>query len=287
MTVDGATTGRRPVVGFIGLGAMGGPIADRAANAGWAPRVFDARPESAGLRVRCGASAAATAVEAGRGADIVCVTVHDDAQVLKVVDSHLIEVMAPDGIVVLHSTVTVATVGEARHRCQRRGRHLVDVAVSGGPAGARDGTLVLIAGGEPELLERLQPLFDTYCSEVILCGPAGSGAATKAARNLIALGAMALAADALALAERAGVDRECLTRVVAATDPASRGARLLDGDLGTGITSTSVAFTGRKDLDVASRIAADLEVSLPAADAAIGNWDRVVELVSRSEQGSR
>ena len=287
MAVDGSSTGRRPVVGFIGLGAMGGPMADRAASAGWAPRVFDPRPESVEPRIDRGASAAASAVDAARGADIVCVTVHDDAQVLDVVDSQLIEAMAPGGIVVLHSTVTVATVREARDRCRRRGRHLVDVCVSGGPAGARDGTLVLIAGGEPELLDRLSPLFDAYSSELIGCGPAGSGAAAKAARNLIALGAMALTADALALAERAGVDRECLRRVVDATDPASRGARLLAGGLGTGITAASMAVTGRKDLDVASRIAADLDIVLPAADAAVTSWDRVVELAERPEPGSR
>lgn len=262
-------------------------MADRATRGGWQPRVFDPRPAAVASRVACGATAAGSAVEAGRDADFVCVTVHDDAQALDVIDAELIEVMAPDGVVVLHSTVTVATVGEARGRCRRRGRHLVDVGVSGGPAGARDGTLVLIAGGEPEHLKRLRPLFDTYCSDVVHCGPAGSGAAAKAARNLIALGAMALAADALALAEQAGVDRECLARVVAATDPASRGARLLEGDLGTGITSTGVAFTGRKDLEVVRSIGADLEVSVPAVDAAIADWDRVVELVARSERGSR
>jgi len=265
---------------------MGGPMADRAARGGWRPRVFDPRPEAVAPRVACGATAAVSAVEAGRDAHFVCVTVHDDAQALEVVDPELIEAMAPDGVVVVHSTVTVATVSEARDRCRRRGRHLVDVGVSGGPAAARDGTLVLIAGGEPALLERLRPLFDTYCSEVVPCGPAGSGAAAKAARNLIALGAMALAADALALAEQAGVNRDCLARVVAATDPASRGARLLAGDLGTGITSTGVAVTGRKDLDVLRNIAADLEVSVPAVDAAIASWDRVVELAARSEQGS-
>lgn len=277
----------RQSVGFIGLGAMGGPMADRAARRGWQPRVFDPRPEAVAPRVDCGATAAGSAVEAGHGADFVCVTVHDDDQALEVIDAELVEAMAPDGVVALHSTVSVATVVEARDRCRRRGRHLVDVGVSGGPAGARDGTLVLIAGGEPELLERLRPLFDTYCSEVILCGPAGSGAAAKAARNLIALGAMALAADALALAEQAGVGRECLARVVAATDPASRSARLLEGDLGTGITSGGVAVTGRKDLEVLRRIGADLEVSVPSADAAAADWDRVVELVARSEQGAR
>ena len=265
---------------------MGGPIADRAARDGWQPRVFDPRPEAVSPRVACGATAANSAVEAGRGASFVGVTVHDDAQALDVIDSELIEAMAPEGIVVLHSTVTVATVAEAHDRCRRRGRHLMDVGVSGGPSGARAGTLVLIAGGQPELLERLRPLLDTYSSEVIHCGPAGSGAAAKAARNLIALGSMALTADALALAEKAGVGREGLTRVVAATDPASRGTRLLEGDLSTGIASAGVAFTGRKDLEVIRAMAADLEVSVPAADAAIAGWDRVVELTARSEQGS-
>jgi 3-hydroxyisobutyrate dehydrogenase-like beta-hydroxyacid dehydrogenase len=261
-------------------------MADRAARTGWQPRVFDPRLEAVSARVACGATAASSAIEAGRGADFVCVTVHDDSQALDVIDSELVEAMTPDGVVVLHSTVTVATVAETHNRCRRRGRHLVDVGVSGGPAGARDGTLVLIAGGEPELLERLRPLFDTYCSEVILCGPTGSGATAKAARNLIALGSMALAADALALAEQAGVGREGLARVVAATDPASRGARLLEGDLSTGIASASVAFTGLKDLQVIRAMAADLEVSVPAADAAVSGWDRVVELTARSEQGS-
>lgn len=285
MAADGATTGRRPVVGFIGLGAMGGPMADRAARAGWEPRVFDPRPESVAPRVGCGATAAASAVEAGRGADFVCVTVHDDAQALEVIGPELMEAMASDGVLVLHSTVTMATVREAGDRCRRHGLHLVDVGVSGGPSGARDGTLVLIAGGEPDLLERLRPLFETYSSEVIHCGPAGSGAAAKAARNLMALGAMALAAEALALAERAGVDRDCLARVVAATDPAARGPRLLEGGLGTGITAASVAVTGLKDLRVASRIAAELDIALPAVEAAAGSWDRVVELAARSEPG--
>ena len=101
----------------------------------------------------------------------------------------------------------------------------------------------------------------------------------------MALGAMALAAEALALAERAGVDRDCLARVVAATDPAARGPRLLEGGLGTGITAASVAVTGLKDLRVASQIAAELDIALPAVEAAAGSWDRVVELAARSEPG--
>ena len=284
--MTGSSAERRPLVGFIGVGSMGGPMADRAARAGWAPRVFDVRTEAVAPRVRCGAVAAVSAAEAARGAEIVCVIVHDDAQVLDVVDADLIDSMAPDGIVVLHSTVTVATIHEVRDRCRRRGRDLVDVCVSGGPAGARDGTLVLIAGGEDELLERLRPLFETYGSEVVRCGPAGAGAAAKAARNLIALGAMALAADALALAERAGVDRDCLARVMNATDPTGRCTRLLEGDLATGITSAAVATTGAKDLAVAAAIAADLDIALPTAESAARSWDRVVDLVGRSEPGS-
>ena len=261
-------------------------MADCAARAGWAPRVFDVRPEAVAPRIGCGATAAASATEAARGAAIVCVVVHDDAQALEVVDAALIEAMAPDGIVVLHSTVTLATARAALDRCHQRGRHLTDVCISGGPAGARDGTLVLIAGGESGILERVRPLVATYSSELIRCGPAGAGAAAKAARNLIALGAMALGADAVALAESAGVDRACLAQVVRATDPAARCARLLEGDLGTGVSAASVATTGLKDLNVAAAIAAELDVALPTADAAARTWDRVVELVERRRQGS-
>ena len=75
--------------------------------------------------------------------------VHDDAQALDVVDAALIDALAPDGIVVLHCTVTVSTVHALRERCRRRDRLLVDVCISGGPSGARDGTLVLIAGASP------------------------------------------------------------------------------------------------------------------------------------------
>ena len=132
----------------------------------------------------------------------------------------------------------------------------------------------------------MRPLVETYGREVIHCGPTGAGAAAKAARNLIALGAMALAADALALAEGAGVDRGCLARVVSATDPTGRCARLLEGDLATGITSAAVAVTGAKDLAVAAAIAADLDVAVPTADSAARSWERVVELVVRSEHGS-
>ena len=265
---------------------MGGPMTDRAARAGWAPQVFDVRPEAVAARVGCGAIAAASAAEAARGAEIVCVIVHDDAQALDVVDAALINSMAPEGIVVLHSTVTVATAIALHERCRRRGRHLVDVGISGGPSGARHGTLVLIAGGEPAELERLRPLFETYGSDLVHCGPVGAGAATKAARNLIALGAMALAADALALAERAGVERDCLARVVSATDPTGRCTRLLEGDLATGITSTAVAMTGAKDLAVAAASAEDLDIALPTAEAATRSWDRVVKLVTRAERGS-
>jgi len=284
--VSDSSAERRPLVGFIGLGAMGGPMADRAARAGWAPRVFDVRAAAVAPRIGCGAIAAVSAAEAARGAEIVCVIVHDDAQALDVVDDALIGSMVPDGIVVLHSTVTVATVHALHERCRRHGRRLVDVGISGGPSGARDGTLVLIAGGEPADLERTRPLVETYSCELIHCGPTGAGLAAKAARNLIALGAMALAADALALAEGAGVDRDCLARVVSATDATGRCTRLLEGDLSTGITSAAVAVTGAKDLSVVATTAADLDIALPTADAAARGWGRVVDLVGRSEQAS-
>ena len=200
-------------------GRWGGPMADRAAQAGWNPRVFDMRTEAVAPRISCGAVVAASAADAARVPRSLPYGARRRPSA-RCGRCNLDRLHGPgrDRGPALDPSPW-PTAHEARDRCRRRGRHLVDVCVSGGPAGARDGTLVLIAGGDAELLERLHPLFETYGSEVVRCGPVGAGAATKAARNLIALGAMALAADALALAERAGVDRDCLARVVSATRP--------------------------------------------------------------------
>ena len=272
---------RRLEVAFIGVGAMGGSMADNVARAGYAPRVHDVDPERVAARLVSGAVGARSAVDAARGADVVCVVVHDDEQVLDVVDEPVLKVMAPDAIVVLHSTVTLATVATVRARCESAGRHLVDMGISGGVTGAEAGSLLLIAGGDSEVIEQIRPVVGCYSRALVACGASGAGMAAKAARNLIALCVMAATADAAALARAAGVDPRVFAEIVRETAPTAHVQRLLDGSMlaESGNTVSGIATTGAKDLGVAVRMAAELGVVVPSATTAIDQWDRVVSLV--------
>ena len=267
-----------PAVAFLGLGGMGGPMADRVARCGFPVCVFDVSEDRVQERVTSGAVASGSSAEAASGADVVCVVVHDDAQVLDVIDTPLLDAMAPSGVVVLHSTVTLATVQTIDQRCRARERHLLDIGISGGVSGAAAGTLVMLAGGDNANIKRVAPVLACYSRQLVFCGPVGSGMAAKAARNLIALAVMALAAEGLAVAEAGGVDRDLFAEVCALTDPFGYGARYIDGSMlaSSGVSVERLRTTGLKDLSVAEDIAAALGVDAPAASYAITQWDRVV-----------
>lgn len=262
---------------------MGGPMADRVGRGGFPLRVFDLSEDRMAGRVAAGAVAGESSVGAASGVDILCVVVHDDGQVLDLVDRAVLEAMAPDGIVVLHSTVTLATVRTVDERCRAHRRHLIDVGISGGVGRAADGTLVMIAGGEDETLDRVVPILDCYSRKLVRCGPVGAGMAAKVARNLMALSVMASAVEGITMAAAAGVDAERLAEILEATDPFGHGSRLVDGSMraATGNQLASIRTTGLKDLSVAAAIAADLGIESWSTDAAIRGWDRLVDYLSR------
>ena len=164
-------------------------------------------------------------------------------------------------------------------------RHLVDIGISGGVTAAKAGSLVMIAGGPVELIERVKPVVDCYSREMIWCGEVGAGMAAKAARNLIALCVMAAVADGAALAEAAGVDQTLFAEIVRETAPMGHGQRLLDGSMLklSGSAVDEIRMTGIKDLAVAIRLARDLGIDVPAATTAHDQWDRVVKLIAGEE----
>ena len=260
-------------------------MADKVAESQFAPRVFDVRPERGNARVEHGAVSCSSVVEAATGADVACVVVHDDDQVLEVVDRSFLDALSPDGIVVLHSTVTLETVHTVQSRCESTGRHLVDMGISGGVTGAKAGSLFLIAGGPLDVIERVKPVVDCYSREMIWCGEVGAGMVAKAARNLIALCVMAAVSDGAALAKAAGVAQVLFAEIVRKTAPMGHGQRLLDGSMLklSGSALDEISTTGAKDLAVAIRLAEDLGIDVPAATAAYTEWDRVVGLVAGGE----
>ena len=142
-------------VAMIGLGRMGGPMADCAIRAGHDVRVFDVSDDAVAARVAAGARAGRSVAEACEGARVVSVVVFDDAQVLEVVagDRGAFDAVEPGAVVIVHTTVTIDTIETLAAAAAPRGVRLLDAGISGGESGATAGTLVVMVGGDATALD--------------------------------------------------------------------------------------------------------------------------------------
>ncbi len=279
-----------PVVAVIGLGRMGGPMADNAVVAGLDVRVFDVDAAAVAARVEKGATAAGSVAEAARGADVVSLVVFDDAQALEVVagDGGVLDVLVPPAVVVVHTTVTVETVEVLGAAAAARGIGLVDAGVSGGEPGAQAGTLVTMVGGDAEAVATARPVLDSYSREVVHAGPLGAGMALKLARNAVGYTLMAAAHEAMALSSAAGVDLAQLRHVLEITDLDSMlyspfgigGPEPLPADADEGFRRAMVHThkLGVKDIAQALALAERNGVAMPAAEAARAEFAAVMRL---------
>src|SRR6187455_2577026 len=119
---------------MIGLGRMGGPMADHAVRAGHDVRVYDVSSDAVAARVAAGATAAASPAEAAEGASVVGVVVFDDAQAIDVVTGPegVLRTLEPGAVVAIHTTVTLDSIHALGDAAERAGVHLLDAGVSGG-----------------------------------------------------------------------------------------------------------------------------------------------------------
>ena len=208
-------------IGFIGLGVMGFPMAGHLQSAGHWVRVYN-RTEDKMRRwvARFGGELAATPRDAGAGADMICLCVGDDSDVRSVV-------LGPEGalsgaprgaVIVDHTTASAELAEELARLAAERQVGFLDAPVSGGQAGAQSGTLTIMAGGEPTTFAKVEPVLRTYARCVRLLGPAGSGQLAKMVNQICIAGVVQGLAEALAFAERAGLDAAAVIDVI------SRGA---------------------------------------------------------------
>lgn len=193
-------------VGLAGLGNLGLPLALTLVSAGWNVRVLDTLPERTHPCVSAGASAATSYAEL-TDCDVLVLVVPGDAEVRAAVsgkDGYL-STGRSGRTVVVHSTVLPST---AQRLAVDAGRHdvgFVDAPVSGGADRAATGELTVMAGGEDAAVAAVRPLLDTVGSRVLHVGPAGAGAATKLANQLMMFAALAGVHEALDLARGYGV----------------------------------------------------------------------------------
>lgn len=261
--------------GFIGLGHIGAPMAERLVESGQPTIVFDLRHDACERLAASGAAVAASAAGVASRAELIGICVRDDADVRQVVlgDDGLLAGAAPGTLLAVHSTILPRTAIDVAAACRARDVDLIDAAVTGGRAGAASGQLCTMIGGDAALVARYRPAAECFSSRIVHTGTLGTGAATKLCNNLILYLGYLAAAEATALADAAGVSREVLFEVTGTRGtftpamhellPARDAA--LRGEPGMHEALASFADLAQKDLAQAIEHARDLGIELPGA----------------------
>jgi 3-hydroxyisobutyrate dehydrogenase len=193
-------------VAFIGLGVMGFPMAGHLAKAGHEVSVFNRSAEKAARwTAQHGGKAGATVAEAAAGCDLVALCVGNDDDVRQVVPQAL-AAMAAGGIIVDHTTTSAKVAREMAELAEQGGRFFVDAPVSGGQAGAENGKLSVMAGGDEAAFNRAQPVLMAYSKAVMRIGDAGAGQLAKMANQICIAGVVQGLAEAVHFSKQAGVD---------------------------------------------------------------------------------
>jgi 3-hydroxyisobutyrate dehydrogenase len=258
-------------LGFVGVGLMGGAMAARALDLGHEVWVRDLVPQREAALAAAGATVAAHPAALAAAVELVVVAVVDAAQTHQVLFGRdgAAGALARDAGVLLCPTIGPADVEAAAAALARQGHFCIDAPMSGGPARARDGSMSLMVGCDRALFDRWQPVLAGLASRLFHVGTRpGDGARTKLVNNLLAAVNLAGAAEAMALAERLGLDPAGTLAVIEQSSGQSwigsdRLHRALAGD------TTPRARMGllAKDSALALAAAAGL-VALPVGQAA-------------------
>ena len=254
-------------IGFIGLGLMGRPMCLNLHRAGAQLTVYNRSPEALEHLLRPGIAATGKPAGVAENADIVILMVADTAAVQQVLfgDDGLADGLPKGALVIDMGTSAAEQTRAFARRLRKAGADWIDAPVSGGEIGARDGSLTIMAGGSTAAIERARPLFTVLGKAFTHVGEVGAGQVAKAANQVIVGLGIGAVAEALALAESAGVDPTKVRQALMGGFAASRilevhGQRMIDHDFTPGAKAT----TQHKDLRQALDLAQGHGLSLPA-----------------------
>jgi 3-hydroxyisobutyrate dehydrogenase len=263
--------------GFIGLGAMGGPMAGHLHARGLLAAVGnrDARKAVAFAATHEGVLATSRAFDYG-DCDVVVLCVSADADVMQNVFA-LADVLKPGSVVIDHSTVAAGTAREAHAALARRGIGFLDAPVSGGVEGARNGKLSIMVGGDAADLDKARPVLEAYALRITHMGGPGAGQATKAVNQVLVAGIAQAVCEGLALGEKLGLAPELLVPTLAAGAAGNwfldkRGATMLASNFTPGFKSALL----HKDLRIVREMAREAGVRTDVIDASLKDYGELI-----------
>lgn len=262
-------------VAFIGLGAMGAPMASNLLAAGFALRVFNRRADRARPFAELGATVCASVAEAVQDARFVVSIVSDDeaTRAVMLAEGGVVASAAPATIVVDSSTNTPAMAREVALAAAARGLAYLDAPVSGSVPQSRNRELVFMAGGDAAAFEAVRPLLDAMGRMALHVGASGAGATIKLVNNMLAGTMTAALAEAVSVAQAAGVDPQAAQAILSEGPVASRLVRSkLPKMLGRDFSAQFQLALMDKDLRYFLALAQQLDRPAPIASLVRGQF---------------
>lgn len=274
--------GRKPQIGFIGLGLMGQPMSTNLLKAGYPLTVWNRTASRAADLVAQGATLAKSPGEVAAVSDVLITIVSDPPALEEVLwggngqDSGALRALKSGSIYVDSSTVSPALARKIATACTARGVRFLDAPVTGGDWGAKKGELIFMVGGDGETLQAVQPILSVMGKKWFHLGPNGSGQTIKLAMNMILALEVDALAEALALVRGSGLTGESLVEVMQSSMARSgvldiKAPNLLKGEFKPSFPLRLM----HKDLSLALDLANQLGVPLPATAAARETYNYV------------
>jgi 3-hydroxyisobutyrate dehydrogenase len=264
--------------GFVGLGAMGAPMALNLHAAGLLAAVWNRTPEKAvDIADQTGCHPCESLEELARRCDAVVICVSADPDVLDIVE-RLATSLSPRSVVIDCSTISAATAREAADTLAGYDLQFLDCPVSGGTEGAQQGSLSIMVGGEAAALQKARPVLEAMGRAIVYMGGPGAGQATKATNQIMVAGINQAVTEALAFGRSQGLPMEQLIEALSGGAAANwflthRGPTMVDGRFPLGFK----VGLHQKDLDICADMAADSGARLPLIEMTRLHYRRLLE----------
>ncbi|MBA8199870.1 sulfolactaldehyde 3-reductase [Citrobacter freundii] len=259
-------------VAFLGLGQMGSPMANNLLQHGYVLRVFDVNPKAVTELVQKGAIAAQTPAEAAKDAEFI-ITMLPNGDIVRQVllgKDGVSETLSPDALVIDMSTIHPLQTDALLNEMQGKGISMMDAPVGRTSVNAIDGTLLILAGGTPEQVERARPVLMCMGNELVEAGGPGMGIRVKLINNYMSIALNALSAEAAVLCESLGLSLDVAIKVMSGT-AAGKGhftttwpGKVLKGDLSPAFMVDLALKDLRIAVDVANQTGAPLNMGVAA-----------------------